>query len=127
MITCSSYALTMLKCVVFICSRNNFYYYLPQVAAIKPKMYSILLSTDVTKKTAKGVSRPERKKITHDDYKDCILNSTLSRAQQLSIRSRSHDTYMWKMEKITLNPVDDKRYVLRDGVESLPYYHYKIT
>jgi hypothetical protein len=39
------------------------------------------------------------------------------------IRSESHEIYSIKLNKIGLNPCDDKRYILNDGMNTLAYGH----
>ena len=97
-----------------------------EVCAIKPKMYSYLTKSEISIKKAKGITATEKKKLRHQDYKDCILESKLSKTTQTTIQSRNHDLYTWRTDKITLNPVEDKRYLLRDGIKSVPYFHYGI-
>ena len=43
------------------------------------------------------------------------------------IRSKFHDLYTYTLNKIGLSAFDDKRYVLNNGKDTLPYGHYKIN
>ena len=53
-------------------------------------MYSIR-SEDGEKKTAKGISRPfVKKKLTHNNYVNCLKNSTCKTANQIRIAQDSH-------------------------------------
>ena len=44
----------------------------------------------------------------------------------ISIRSKLHKMVMYKQNKIGLSPLDTKRYILDDGVNTLAYGNYKI-
>jgi len=43
-----------------------------------------------------------------------------------TIRSESHQINSYQINKVSLSPFDDKRYILNDEVTSLPYGHQKI-
>ena len=42
------------------------------------------------------------------------------------IRSEKHQVYTMTLNKVSLSAYDDKRYILRDGIKSYAYGHYKI-
>ena len=43
-----------------------------------------------------------------------------------TIRSLNHELYTLNVNKISLSPLDDKRYLLKDGIHSLAYGHFRI-
>ena len=43
------------------------------------------------------------------------------------LRSYDHQIYLKRVNKIGLNPYDNKRWILLDGIRTLPYGHWKIT
>ena len=42
------------------------------------------------------------------------------------IRSYNHELFSVEINKISLSPFDDKRYVLENGYDTLAHGHYKI-
>ena len=95
---------------------------------LKPKMYSIL-SKHEEKKRAKGVStRVVKKKLTHDDYKDCLFNpSKKFYRHQKRIGQENHLLFTMNQNKVSLNSFDDKRYLWDDGINSYAYGHHSIS
>ena len=80
------------------------------------------------KKTAKGVSRAViDKQLKHDTYRDCLFKQTSLNHDMNFIRSHYHQLYSITVNKTTLSPYDDKRYVLEDGFHTLAHGHYKIS
>lgn len=97
-----------------------------EFVGLKPKMYSLLVDNKA-KKTAKGVCKSVvEKTITHNDYKNAVMQNELRMALMKQFRSQKHDIYMVEINKISLNPYDDKRYVLNNGISTLAHGHYKI-
>lgn len=97
-----------------------------EFAGLKPKMYSLLVDGDA-KKTGKGINKAVIKKsITHEDYKTSVLQNQIMMSSMKQFRSQKHDIYMIEVNKIGLNPYDDKRYILEDGISTLAHGHYKI-
>lgn len=78
-------------------------------------------------KKAKGVKRYVLKKeITFDDYLDCIRNKNIIVKNQNSIRAKNHKVFTIQQKKIALSPFDNKRYILENNVDTLPWGHYSI-
>ena len=42
------------------------------------------------------------------------------------IRSYEHEVYIEVVNKIALCSIDDKRYILKDGIDTLALWHYRI-
>ena len=98
---------------------------------LRSKMYSIKLSKEKNKATAKGIKKCVMKNIKHDDYKRCILSNSKEDRQQIVnfnlIRSTDHIINTINVNKIGLACVDDKRYVLDNNIDTLSHGHYKIN
>ncbi|CAB4010043.1 Hypothetical predicted protein, partial [Paramuricea clavata] len=92
-------------------------------------MYSILYTENnklVEKKTAKGIKESvTKKKIKHDNYETCLFVKNQTKASMNQIRSKGHEIYSIKLNKIALSPYDDKRFILEDFVSTLVHGHYK--
>ena len=95
-----------------------------EFVGICPKVYSILIDNDSNKSTMKGITYASSKNINHNHYRDCLFNSSSKYVKMLSIRSKDHNISTISMNKLALDPFDNKRYILLDGIESRAYGHY---
>jgi len=89
-------------------------------------MYSFI-TEESGKKKAKAVKKNViKKEIKHSDYLNVLLNNQTMHHQMCSIRSELHQISSCHLNKVSLSPFDDKRYLLIDGIASLSYGHYQI-
>jgi len=73
-------------------------------------------------KKAKGVKKNViRREISHSDYRDVIFDNKMMHHQMRSIRSEKHQISTYHLNKISLCPFDDKRYILSNGISSYAY------
>ena len=106
-----------------------------EVIALKSKMYSIKTqsywypstSPYGEEKRAKGVPKTAKKKMTHEDYRQVLKDSSTNTATFRAIRSVHHINQTLELKKRALSAFDDKKYILDNGVETLSYGHYKIS
>ena len=79
-------------------------------------------------KKAKGVKKNVlENKVSFNDYYNCIKNNCIEMRKQYSIRSKNHNVYTISMQKIALNPFDDKRCLIKpDCIDTLAWGHCKI-
>ena len=97
-----------------------------EFVGLRPKMYSIVYAGK-EKKTANGVKKSVVKNtISHADYKETLFEKASQIRSMTEIRSEGHELYTIKLNKTSLSPYDDKRYILEDGCTTLAYGHYKI-
>ena len=82
-------------------------------------MYSLISVNDKEITKAEGVN----KKIKRKEFVDVLSNKKVIRHNMKSIKSKLHRIGTYDVCKISLSCLDDKRYVLDDGVNSLPYFH----
>ena len=95
---------------------------------LKSKMYCVSLGSGKNSKKAKGVKKNVIKKgISHQDYLDVLIGSKVLHHQMKTIRSDCHQISSYQINKISLSPFDDKRYILSDGISSYAYGHLNIT
>ena len=98
-----------------------------EFVGLKSKMYSYLvgessLKPPIEHKKAKGVKKiVVKKEIKHRDYLDVLFNNNIMHHQMNTIRSQLHQINSYHLNKISLSPYDDKRYILDDGITSLAY------
>ncbi|KAF0457171.1 zinc finger protein: PROVISIONAL [Gigaspora margarita] len=99
-----------------------------EMVCLKPKMYSVLLaghdsknsndpdSKDPKKKhgiqKAKGVKKWKcvvKRELRYDKFLECLRNKKLTQHDIYSLCSYDHQIYLKKINKIELNPYDNKR------------------
>ena len=98
-----------------------------EFVALRSKMYSVLFDNKQESKKAKGiVSYVTKNHIKHDMYKRTLQNRDMMYSKMNVIRSEKHQVYTMTLNKVSLSAYDDKRYILRDGIKSYAYGHYKI-
>ena len=87
----------------------------------------LVVLSSVEHKRCKGVRKNVVKKhITHDDYKNCLLNREEQMRKMNVIRSHLHDVYTEEVNKVALLAEDDKRVIMEDGIHTLAYGHYRL-
>ncbi|KAL6416803.1 hypothetical protein ACFW04_014829 [Cataglyphis niger] len=87
-----------------------------EFVGLRAKMYKI-----------KGVkSAVVARMITFDDYARCLRRDIEITREQSCLRSKLHEMYSISESKIALSPYDDKRYIVPETTNTLPWGHYKI-
>ena len=61
--------------------------------------------------------------IKFNDYKKCLLNGEVVLKSQQRFKSKGHDVYTEKINKMALSSNDDKRLIAPDKVTSYRYGH----
>ena len=84
---------------------------------------SQLLYLDSRKISAKSVTRAAREQLTHQKYKDALFLSSTLRTPNNRIVSDRHVLQTVSINKLSLSPFDDKRFILEGGIKTLPYGH----
>ena len=85
----------------------------------KPKTYSIRDVNNCEKSVHKG----HNSNIGHDEFKDALINKKVIRHYMKGNKPFNHRMYTYKGNKISLSVFDDKRYILKDGINTLAYGH----
>lgn len=94
---------------------------------LRSKMYCVRSEKIEKMKKAKGVKKYVLKKnIGFEHYIDCIKNNCSILRNQNTFRSKKHIVFTVKQNKIALSPFDNKRYILEDNIETLPWGHHQI-
>ena len=86
---------------------------------LKPKMYSIRDLHNHEKSVYKG----HNSDIEYAEFKDTHSNKKVIRHDMRGIKSRDHIITTSEKNKISLSAFDDNRYILNDGINTLPYGH----
>ena len=77
---------------------------------------------DVNNKTAKGIKKNViKEEIIHNNYRNVLFTNETMHHQMKSIRSELHQISSYHLNKVSLSPFDDKRYILSDGITSYAY------
>ena len=100
-----------------------------EFVALKPKLYSFLTEEDEKireKQKAKGVKKCIIKKsLRHENFKKCLMTGQSQMRKQSFFRSREHHLFTESLTKLALNPRDDKRVVLENGIDTLALGHWR--
>ena len=86
---------------------------------LKSKMYSILDESSNEKSTNKG----HNVFIEFQEFHDTLFQKKVLRHQMRGIKSKNHNLGTYKTIKESLSCVDDKRYILRNEIETFAYGH----
>ena len=98
-----------------------------EFVGLRAKLYSFIMEDGKENKRCKGVKKQVvESSITHEDYKTCLRTGKEQLRKQNIIRSYEHEVYTEVVNKIALSSIDDKRYILDDGIHTLAWGHYKI-
>lgn len=93
---------------------------------LRAKMYSYETMTpdeqgEVHKKTHKGIKK--KMDIPHSEYEDCLQTQKCNYKEWNCIRSKKHEMFVMRIKKKALSAMDDKSYILDDGISSLKWGH----
>ena len=83
------------------------------------KMYSIL----DTKNNEKNPNKGHNSYIKHGEFFDTLYNKKVLRYKMRGIKSKNHSLITYERNKTSISCLDDKRYILNDGINTLPYGH----
>lgn len=93
-----------------------------EFTGLRAKLYCIK-SKKIQIKKAKGVSKTITKRLTLHHY-NSTLNSDVSYKSKMNmIKSIKHSLYTQEVNKLILNRNDDKRQILPNNIETLPWGH----
>ncbi|XP_046399469.1 uncharacterized protein LOC124165964 [Ischnura elegans] len=94
---------------------------------LRSKLYSFKVDGSKEKKKAKGITKCVINKcLSFNDYSKCLYENLTEFRKMNVIRSRKHKIFTLEMNKVALNPFDDKRYICEDGINTLAWGHYRI-
>ncbi|XP_076383902.1 uncharacterized protein LOC143261216 [Megalopta genalis] len=99
-----------------------------EFVGLRSKMYAIRVQDKDDVKKIKGIkTNVTIKNITFDDYLACLHDHLEKSVCVKLIMSIQHQVYSVSQSKLALSPYDDKRYILNNSIETLPWGHYKIA
>ena len=99
-----------------------------EFVGLRAKLYSFIMDDGGEEiKKCKGIKKQVvESSITHEDYKTCLLTGKEQLRKQNILRSYNLEVYTEEVNKVALSALDDKRYILKDGIHTLAWGHYKI-
>ena len=99
-----------------------------EFVGLRAKLYSYkMYEGEKEIKKCKGIKKQVvESSISHEDYKTCLTTGKEQLRKQNILRSYNHEVYTEEVNKVALSALDDKRYILSDGVHTLAWGHYKI-
>ena len=92
-----------------------------EFVVLKPKMYSFEFIDNTlieNKNKCKGVKKSVDLK--HNEHKQSLFNEEIIYKEFYNLQLYKQNIYLDKINKITLNPFDSKRYWI-DNINSVPY------
>ena len=95
---------------------------------LRAKMYAFEIEGGEITKKAKGISKNVvKEELSIDMYRDCLFNNKVYTTDNIyGLRVENHNIYLTKSTKKVLCPLDTKKWILDDGINSYAYGHYKI-
>ena len=89
-------------------------------------MYCILTAADAEARKAKGVKNcVVEEHIRHEQYKEALFQGKQFHHGMDMLRSQGHQIYGLHVNKVSLSPLDTKRWIAADGISTLAYGHRK--
>ncbi|XP_059217627.1 uncharacterized protein LOC131994766 [Stomoxys calcitrans] len=98
-----------------------------EFVGLGPKMYSYKLDEGSEINKAKGVKKCVIEGYSLENYKECLLNGIKPTGSMLSFRSKLHNIYTDKLTKVVLSPLDTKRKIREDKINTYAWGHYKMA
>ena len=86
---------------------------------LRSKIYSMLDTKNNEKSTHKG----HNSCIKYGEFYDTIFNKDVLRHKMRGRKCKNHNLITYESNKTSTSCFDDKRYILNDGINTLPYGH----
>ena len=84
------------------------------------------LFLDLRKQSAKSITKHAQRHLTHTLYKETLLSGNVLRSTNTRIASNHHKLFTVVVNKISLSPFYNKRYIGEDKICSLPFGHWSL-
>ena len=72
-------------------------------------------------------SRVAARELKHQRYLDVLRGANEYHIEQTTIQSREHRLFNIRQTRVALSAIDDKRYVLEDGIRTRAHGHFSYT
>ena len=107
------------KLVVYKMNDETADFAIKEFVRLKPKNCSYLVDDNSENKKAKSVNKNVAATISHNEYKDVLLNKKCLRHSMNRIQSKDHKIGTYEINKISLSCFDDKIYIQNNGCDGL--------
>ena len=111
-----------------------------EFVGLRPKSYSIQIEEPKVQepkvqepkvqakeiKRAKGTKKSITNHLSHQDFKDVLFGRDFPPLENVSLRSRLHEIHTETVRKVALSAKDDKRVVMKDGIQTLAFGHWRL-
>ena len=91
---------------------------------LRSKAYAYKVNNE-DKKKLKGITKTTVSNISFDDYKNCLFQTPdkykVRYDKMHVLNSDKHKMKIFEVNKKSLSPYDDKRYILNDGIRTIPH------
>ena len=95
-----------------------------EFVGLRAKLCAYRMAEGAEEKKAKGVKKVTiRKRITFDNYKECLFGGDRAYRFMNVFRSRKHDIYTERIAKVALSADDDKRVICEDKIHTIAIGH----
>jgi hypothetical protein len=95
-----------------------------EIVFLRSKAYSYkVLNDDKETKKLKGISKSTIDKyINFNQYKETLISYKKPNYNRMyQMNSEKHNMFVYEVNKKSLSPFDDKRYIFEDGITTLPH------
>ena len=83
----------------------------------------VLHLDSTSKRSAKGVVQHSQQQLTHQRFRETLLSGKTLRIYNYSIKSKAYTNITIAQNRIALSPFDSMRFLLFDGIATLPFGH----
>ena len=73
--------------------------------------------------SVKGIKRSAQRELVHQNFRDTLFTGKTMRVYNYNIVSKDHTNLTVKQNKLALTPFDSKRFLLFDGISTMPFGH----
>ena len=95
-----------------------------KLSALDPRCTPYYWRTTKTLKKQRAQQKlSQKKRITHQNYKDALFKKTAFKHGMNMLRSKNHEIFEIHLNKTSISPFDSKRWIKEDGVHTLAYGH----
>ena len=98
-----------------------------EFVGLRSKLYAYKTLENNEVKKCKGIKQAVVNKMLRlENFKQCLFDRTEFMCKMNIIRSYKHKVFTEEVNKVALNPNDDKRYILSDRINTLAWGNYSI-
>ena len=96
-----------------------------ELVFLRGKAYAYLVENEDVKKL-KGITKTTiNKSLTFDDYKNVLIKPyiNINYHKMFLLNSDKHEMFVKEVNKKSISPFDDKRWIYNDGFKTYPHGH----